>query len=143
MKQYNCTDEHGETDILSEWIVSYYKENRRANDYSDGNILLQSPTQITKQLHGADLNSLLRGVFALYGRFFISKNGVNNSLNDRGICDEDVIFYFILGGVQCWEDIIETVCNRDIFIKEASLIRNFRPLCVCRFIFRYCEISQA
>ena len=128
MKQSNNgIDEHGKTDILSEWIVNYYKyqpEFRRTNDYSDGNILLQSPTPITKQLHGADLNSLLRGVFALYGRFFISKYGVNYSFNDRitGISDEDVIFYFILGGVQCWEDIIETVGNRDIFIKEALLI---------------------
>lgn len=105
-------DEHGLTDILSEWIANYYRDQsecRQTNDYLDGNILLQSPTPITKQLHGADLNSLLRGVFALYGRFIIINYGVQSNVKASGISDEDVIFYFILGGVHCWEDILETV----------------------------------
>lgn len=111
MKNHDV-DEHGLTDILSEWMENYYRDqsesDRQLNDFSDGNILLQSPTPL---LHGADLNSLLRGVFALYGKFIINYGLHNINFNEQAssISDEDFIFYFILGGIHCWEDILETV----------------------------------
>ena len=106
-------DEHGETEILFEWAVLHTADHRLLKTknfdkkYSQANIYLQelfvagdASVQTVTQIQGADLNSLLRGIFALYGRSF--------DFGERSM-DEDNLMCFFSGGIRCWEDVLETV----------------------------------
>lgn len=105
-------DYHGETNIISEFISDHIELHELQNLFElSSNVVAQdvfaTDGHSSTQLLGADLNSLLRGIFFIYGR------GYSHIYDDVDIW-ECLSVRLLPGGLQCWEESLEAVLLRYI-----------------------------